>query len=215
SDWNEEKVISTIKSIMDHYLGKPPVKVMTEAGEITPQQYFEKVVRLNMDDYVDVISLMEAPYYKKMEYNVPDNWWHDSDYYNVPLNEYMNLLKNAVRKGYTITIGGDVSEPGYDPKAEVAMVPTFDIPSEYIDENARQMRFNNQSTTDDHGIHLVGYMEKNGKDWYLIKDSGAGAQSAKNPGYYFYHEDYVKLKMIDFMVHKDAVKDILMKFSSK
>ena len=62
-------------------------------------------------------------------------------------------------------------------------------------------------------------MEKNGKDWYLIKDSGAGsrncAQDSKNFGYYFFHEDYVKLKMMDFMVHKDMLKDYLPKFASK
>ncbi|MDP4194141.1 MAG: C1 family peptidase [Bacteroidota bacterium] len=211
--WDEETVIQTIKSIMDHYFGKPPAYVSVDGQKMTPQEYFHNVVKLNMDDYVDFISLMQSPYYQKMEYNVTDNWWHDSDYYNIPLDDFMKTLKSAVRKGYTIAIGGDVSEPGYDFHSEVAIVPSFDIPSEYIDENARQLRFNNGSTADDHGIHIVGYMEKNGKDWYLIKDSGAGAQSAKNPGYYFYQEDYVKLKMIDFMVHKDAAKELLSKFA--
>jgi bleomycin hydrolase len=124
----------------------------------------------------------------------------------------MKTIRNAVRKGFTIAIGGDVSEPGYDSWAEVAVVPTFDIPSEYINEDARQFRFSNETTTDDHGIHIVGYKEQNGKDWYLIKDSGAGSRNGNNKGYYFYHEDYVKLKIMDFMVHKDAVGDLLDKF---
>jgi bleomycin hydrolase len=94
----------------------------------------------------------------------------------------------------------------------VAMIPTFDIPSEYINEDARQFRFSNKSTTDDHGIHLVGYLEKNGTDWFLIKDSGSGSRNGSNEGYYFYHEDYIKLKIMDFAVHKDVVKDILTKF---
>jgi bleomycin hydrolase len=55
-------------------------------------------------------------------------------------------------------------------------------------------------------------MIKDGKDWYLIKDSGSGSRDGNNYGYYFYNEDYVKLKMMDFMVHKDAVKDLLKKF---
>jgi len=62
-------------------------------------------------------------------------------------------------------------------------------------------------------MHLVGYLEKDGKDWYLIKDSSAGSRNndsnASEYGYYFFSEDYVKLKMMDFMVHKDAVKDLL------
>ena len=55
-------------------------------------------------------------------------------------------------------------------------------------------------------------MTIDGKDWFLIKDSASGARDGNNYGYYFYSEDYVKLKMMDFMVHKDAVKDLLAKF---
>ena len=54
---------------------------------------------------------------------------------------------------------------------------------------------NNKTTTDDHGIHLVGYMEKDGKDWFLIKDSGAGSRNTGDKGFYFYQEDYIKLNM--------------------
>lgn len=80
-------------------------------------------------------------------------------------------------------------------------------------DDARQLRFFNNSTTDDHGMHLVGNAVKNGNEWFLIKDSGSGSRNndpkAKEFGYYFFSEDYIKLKMMDFMVHKDAVKDLL------
>jgi bleomycin hydrolase len=178
---------------------------------MTPQEYLQKVVRLNLDDYVEFLSTLESPYYEHAEFTVPDNWWHSKEYYNIPLADFMATVKKAVRKGYGVCIGGDVSEPGYESHAGVAMVPTFDIPSEYIDENARQLRFANSTTGDDHGIHLVGYLEKNGKDWYLIKDSGSGSRNGPNPGYYMYHEDYVKLKMLGFTVHRDMVEDILKK----
>ncbi len=216
--WNEEEVISTIKSIMNHYMGEPPVKVKVNGKDMTPKQYLTDVLKLNMDDYVDLTSIMSKPYWSKVEYEVPDNWWHDSTYYNVPLDDYMSVVKAAVRKGYTFMIGGDVSEPGFDPWNQIAFVPTFDIPSEYIDESARQMRFNNGSTTDDHGMHLVGYLEKDGKDWYLVKDSGSGSRNcgkeSKNFGFYFMHEDYVKLKMMGILIHKDMVKEILKKFKA-
>jgi len=211
--WNEDEAVATIKSILNHYLGVPPTKFAYEGKEFTPKEFLDKVVNLKLDDYVDIISLMEKPYYTKMMYDVPDNWWLDSSYYNVPLDEYMSIIKNAIRKGYTMVIGGDVSEPGIESHAKVAIVPTFDIPSEYIDENAREFRFSNKTTTDDHGIHLVGYENKNGKDWYLIKDSGAGAYNVEDKGYYYYSEDYVKLKIVDFCVHKDMVEDILNKFA--
>ena len=119
---------------------------------------------------------------------------------------------SAIKNGYTMAIGGDVSEPGYDGWHKIAIVPSFDIPAQYIDENAREFRFDNKTTTDDHGIHLVGYTNKNGVMWYLIKDSAAGSRNIDPAGYYFYREDYVKLKMMDFMVHKDAVKNLLAKF---
>lgn len=216
--WNEEEVISTVKSIMNHYMGEPPVKVKANGKEMTPKQYLTDVLKLNMDDYVDVTSIMAKPYWSKVEYEVPDNWWHDSTYYNVPLEDYMAIVKAAIRNGYTMMIGGDVSEPGFDPWNQIAYVPTFDIPSEYIDESARQLRFSNGATTDDHGMHLVGYLEKDGKDWYLVKDSGAGSRNcgkeSKNFGFYFMHEDYVKLKMMGILIHKDMVKEILKKFKA-
>ena len=212
--WTESEILANIKSILKYYLGEPPLKVFNDEEEMTPLEYLEKVVALNLDDYIDVLSLLQHPYYEQVEYPVEDNWWENSDYYNVNLDEFMTVLKRAIRAGYTMSIGGDTSEPGYNAHAEVAMVPTFDIPSDYIDEYARQMRFSNKTTTDDHGIHLIGYLEKEGKDWYVIKDSGSGGFDGANKGYRFFHEDYVKLKIMDFMIHKDALGDLVKKFES-
>lgn len=210
--WNEDEVVAVTKSILNHYLGVPPTEVLDDGKKYTPKEYLTNYLKLNVDDYVDVLSYMQQPYWQQVEYEVPDNWWHNKDYYNVPLDDFMNIIKNSIKNGYTMAIGGDVSEAGYDSWTKCAVVPTFDIPSDYIDENARQFRFSNQTTTDDHGIHLVGYEELDGKTWFLIKDSGAGSRNAGDKGYYFYHEDYVKLKIMDFMVHKDMFKDYLSKF---
>lgn len=211
--WNEEEVVSVIKSILNHYLGEMPTVVDVDGKKYSPKEYLSDYLKLNMDDYVDVLSYMQKPYWEQVEYEVPDNWWHNKDYYNVPLDDFMSILKNAIKNGYTLAIGGDVSEPGYDSWTKCAVVPTFDIPSEYIDENSRQFRFSNQTTTDDHGIHLVGYEELDSKTWFLIKDSGAGSRNTGDKGYYFYHQDYVKLKIMDFMVHKDMFKDYFSKFN--
>jgi bleomycin hydrolase len=211
SAWNEEEVVATIKSILNHYLGVPPTSFKFEGKEYSPKTFMSEVVKLNMDDYVDVMSLYEPGYWKKIIYRVPDNWWFSEDYHNVPLEDYMNAIKKAVKNGLTMAIGGDVSEAGLVSQFDVAMVPTFDIPSEYINDMARQFRFSNNTTTDDHGIHIVGYKEENGKFWFLIKDSGSGARNGKAIGYYFYHEDYVKLKMMSIFIHKSAVQDLITK----
>lgn len=212
--WNEEEVLATIKNILNHYMGVPPKTVTVKGKEITPQEYMTNVLKLKPDDYVDFMSLMEKPYYTKALYNVPDNWWKSEDYYNVPLDDFMTAVKSAVKNGYSLSIGGDVSESGMDSEHEVAMVPTYDIPSKFIDENARQFRFANKTTTDDHAIHLIGISERPDGTWFLIKDSGSGGFTGPNKGYWFYHEDYVKLKMMSFTVHKDAVKEILKKFKN-
>ena len=209
NNWNEESALNTIQAILNHYIGEPPKIITVDGRKMTPKEYFKNVVNLNLDDYIEIYSILEKPYYEWVEYEVPDNWWHSKDYYNIPLDEFMKSLKQAIHKGYTIAIGGDVSEAGYEGHAGMAVVPSFDIPSSAIDENARQFRFSNGTTGDDHGIHIVGYTQKGEVEWFLIKDSGAGSRNNNHPGYYFYHEDYVKLKMLTAMVHKDAIKDII------
>ncbi len=217
--WNEEAALETIKAIMNHYIGVPPTTFTVDGKEYTPHTYMRDYLKINPDDFVEILSYKQEPYWEQVEYKVPDNWWHSEDYYNVPLDVYMEVIKESVREGYTMSIGGDVSEAGFLRETQCAMVPDFDIPSEYINEDARQFRFSNETTTDDHGMHLVGYLENyngDGKDWYLIKDSSSGSRNndpkAPEFGYYFFHEDYVKLKMMGFTIHKDAVKKVLKKF---
>lgn len=207
--WDEETAINTVKSIINYYLGTPPEKFVVDGKEYTPVTYLKEYLKLNPDDYVDVLSYMQKPFGEQVEYEVPDNWWHSKDYYNVPIDTFMLILKGAVRKGFTASIGGDTSEPGKDTDKKLYMIPTFDIPSDYIDDNARQFRFSNGTTTDDHGIHIVGYKEVKGKDIFLIKDSGSGAHNKDPKGYFYFTEDYIKLKMMGFMVHKDAVKGFI------
>lgn len=219
--WDEQTVISNFRSIMNHYMGEPPIFLTINGKEVSPRDYMTNVLMYKPEDYCDVLSYMQKPYWTQAEYIVPDNWWHSDVYYNVPLADFMTIIKKSIKEGYTLAIGGDVSEAGFLAReANLAYIPTFDIPSAFIDENARQFRFSNETTTDDHGMHIVGYMEKDGVTWFLVKDSGAGSRTGgkeKNPnfGYYFFHEDYVKLKIMNFMVHKDMFKEYLPKFKQQ
>ena len=217
--WNMEYGLSTIKDIMNHYIGMPPTEFEVDGKTYTPMTYMKNYLELDPDDFVEILSYKQEPYWEQVEYKVPDNWWHSKDYYNVPLDVFMDIVKDAIKNGYTMSIGGDVSETGFSRETNCAMVPDYDIPSDYINEDARQFRFSNGTTTDDHGMHLIGILENykgSGKDWYLIKDSSSGSRNVGEDdpkfGYYFFHEDYIKLKMMGFTIHKDAVKDILKKF---
>jgi bleomycin hydrolase len=211
--WNETTVVNTVKSMLEYHMGAIPTKVKVNGINYSPKNYMSQVLRLDLNNYVNIMSLMSAPYYTKAVYDVPDNWWRSDDYMNIPLDAFMSTIKNSLKKGYTIGIGGDVSEAGFETSKQVAVVPTFDIPSEYIDESARLMRFNNGATTDDHAMHIVGYQDRADGTWFLVKDSGSGSRNCGPEceafGYYFFHEDYVKLKMMTATVHKNVAKDIM------
>ncbi|HBS86577.1 MAG: hypothetical protein A2W91_20365 [Bacteroidetes bacterium GWF2_38_335] len=207
--WNEEEVVKTIKSILDYHIGTPPTEITVDGKKMTPLQYLNDVLSLKIGDYYSFMSIKNAKYDQKSELIEADNWRHYDDYYNVSLDDYMTLIKEAVDKGFSISICGDISEPGHDSEFEVAVIPSYDIPSEYINEDSRMYRLENKTTTDDHCIHLVGYKVVDGIYWFLMKDSGAGAFDGPNKGYYFFHEDFIKLKMMNILIHKDAARKVL------
>ncbi|UCD37869.1 MAG: peptidase C1 [Fidelibacterota bacterium] len=210
--WDEDLALSSLRLIMDKYMGTPPERFVYEGADMTPSQFLSEVLRLNLDDYVCVMSTLAQPFHAYGEYEVEMNWWHSKDYYNLPLDQFYGVIKYAIENGYSVRLNGDVSEPGYNGFEDAAIIPTFDIPREYIDQDAREFRFNNETTADDHDVHLVGYLRQGDHDWFLIKDSASSAQHGKFEGYYFYREDYIKLKMLTYIVHQDALKAVVSEF---
>jgi len=211
NDWDEARALAGVRAILDKHLGRPPDRITVDGRSVTPLEYLASL-GLQPSDYVAFVSFMSLPFYTRGEYKVPDNWWHDASYHNLPLYEYSLTLLRALRKGYSAVLAVDFSEPGYLGEADVAMVPTFDIPSAYIDQSSRELRFKTGATTDDHGVHCVGYLESGKGNWYLVKDSWPNANWGKVKGYFFYQDDFIRLKCLAFLVHKDAVKDVLAKF---
>jgi len=210
--WDEDYVLTSIAAILNRHMGAPPTTFKWKGRKYTPTSFVKKVLKFDPAAYVQFMSTMADPFYTLALFDVPDNWWQDETYHNLPLEDFISLITRSIKDGYSVGIGGDVSEPGKNFRADAAFVPTFDIPSELIDQSAREYRIDNGSTGDDHGVHLVGWAEVKDKLWFLIKDSGRSARHGKHDGYYFFREDFVKLKMLTFMVHKDAVKDTLGKF---
>ncbi|MFC1619798.1 C1 family peptidase [Candidatus Neomarinimicrobiota bacterium] len=213
--WDEDLALPSLRLIMDKYMGRPPEQVVYEGKEMTPPQFLKNVLKVNLDDYVCIMSTLAQPFHEYGEYEVELNWWHSQDYYNLPLEEFYGVIKYAIQNGYSVRLNGDVSEPGYNGFEDAAIIPTFDMPREYIDQDAREFRFSNESTTDDHDIHLVGYTRAGDYDWFLIKDSGASGHHGEYKGYYFFREDYIQLKMLTYIVHQDAVKAVVKKFRKK
>ena len=210
--WDEKKVLAMLRVILDRNMGRPPRRFRYKGKRYTPLSFLKRVLRVNPNDYVDVMSTLAQPFYKRGEFKVPDNWWHDDNYHNVPLDQFYKALRSSIQKGYSVSVAVDVSEPGKDAQNDAIFVPSYDIPGSHINQHSREYRIVQKITTDDHGVHLVGHMRHDGHDWYLVKDSGRSARRGKFKGYYFMRDDYVRLKMLTFMVHKDAIKDLLAKF---
>jgi bleomycin hydrolase len=209
--WDEELVLQKVRKILYQHLGVPPQSFEYKGKIYTPRSFLKEVVRLPWDEYIMVTSFTYAPFYEFIELKVPDNWAHYKTYYNVPLDLFYESIKNAIKKGYSIAFNSDTGEPGRMGREDIVFVPEFDIPSKYINQEAREFRFNNGSTTDDHLMQIVGYKKRRGNDWFLVKDSWRTAWEGQFPGYYFFHGDYIKLKTLAFLVHKDAVPDIVEK----
>jgi bleomycin hydrolase len=211
NDWDEDKALAGVRTILDKHLGRPPDRINAGGKPVTPLEFLG-TLGLNLDDYVCLLSSQSFPFYTKGEYKVPDNWWHDANYYNVPLDEFVAAVPAVLKKGYSVVFAADIGEPGNRGDANIGIVPTFDIPRPSIDQSSRELRFANGSTTDDHVVHCVGFKQAESDMWFLVKDSWRTAYLGPVKGYFFYRDDYLKLKVLMIMTHKDAVADLLAKF---
>ena len=97
--------------ILDAYIGKCPEKFTYNGKEYTPME-FAQSTGLNMDDYVNIASFAHQPWYEPFVIEVQDNWrWGKA--YNLPVDEFMEVMNYAIDNGYPIAWGADVSESGW------------------------------------------------------------------------------------------------------
>ncbi|WP_432222651.1 aminopeptidase C [Flavobacterium sp. TMP13] len=206
-------------AVIDSYLGQVPEKFNFKGKEYTPKTFAKEVVGINPDEYVELSSFTNAPYYQKTMLMVPDNWSFDQ-VYNVKMNEMTDVIDNALKKGYTVAWSTDVSEKSFSWKNGVAYVPTkkyqdmseeekkemFNGPKTELDitQELRQEAFDNYETTDDHAMHIIGLAkDQSGKDYYIVKNSWGATNDYK--GYLFVTKNFVKYKTTSFLVNKNAI----------
>jgi bleomycin hydrolase len=208
-DWNEERVLGQVKAILNRWLGEPPKSFSFEGKTYTPRSFADEVIRLPWADYVLLTSFESAPFNAFTEFKVPDNWHHNTNYFNLPLVQFYNAFKEAVSNGFSVAVSIDTSEPSYRQTGRYCVVLDSDIPVEAIGQTEREIRFLTGATTDDHAIHIIGYKNFNGEDWFLAKDSWKTTWKDNNHGDLFLHRSYVKLKILAFIVHRDGVSGIV------
>lgn len=217
-------------SVLDTYLGEVPESFTYKGKKYTPKTFADEVVGINADDYVEISSLMEHPYYSQFVLMVPDNWSLDL-VYNVKMKDLTDIIDNALEDGYTVGWAGDVSERGFSWRNGVAYVPAKDYsdmtaeekenifkgpkPEMQITEEMRQEAFDNYQTTDDHGMHIVGITkDQNGKEYYMIKNSWGASNDYQ--GYMYMSKNFVKYKTTAILLHKGGLpKKIAKKLNIK
>jgi aminopeptidase C len=229
-----------IEAIHDIYLGKRPEKFTYKGKEYTPKT-FAASTGLNPDDYVSLTSFTHKPYYEPYVIEVQDNWrWGRS--YNLPLDEFMQVMDNAIATGYTFAWGADVSEQGFT-RDGVAVMPDIEKvqelsgsdmahwlklkpeekknminkpqPQKWCTPEERQEAYDNWETTDDHGMLIYGTAkDQDGNEYFMVKNSWG--KSGKYEGLWYASKAFVRYKTINILVHKDALpKDIAKKLGIK
>jgi bleomycin hydrolase len=206
--WEEPTVLKNIRNILNKHLGAPPEKFTYNGKEYTPASFFSNVISLPLEQYLIVTSFQYAPFNQFIELKVPDNWKHNTNYFNVPLNLFYSSLIRAITNGYSAAIDLDNSEPSYRMTKQYAFVPEFDVPKDSITQTKREEEFQSGATTDDHLMHIISYKRFNTEDWFLAKDSWRIAWEGSNHGYFFLHESYIKMKVLAYIVHQDGVPEI-------
>ena len=211
------KWLPSFNAVLDNYLGENPKEFKYNGKNYDPQSFARNVLDFNPDDYVELSSYKDYPYYKQFDLEIPDNWSHDL-YYNLPINELMTVMGYALNNGFSIDWDGDVSEADFNHKAGTAVLSIKESDGIIINglDKTRLQTFDNLSTTDDHLMHITGMAkDRNGTIFYLTKNSW-GENSNNYGGYLYMSKWYVQLKTIAIMVHKDAIpKDIKKKMGIK
>ncbi|MDY0110120.1 MAG: C1 family peptidase [Candidatus Krumholzibacteria bacterium] len=207
--WDEERNLAAVRAILDKHMGPPPVEFAWQGRSYTPRRFFDEICALDVDDYVSCVSRLDEPFGAYVLLDVRDNWRRRDDYLNLPLDAWYKALRESVKAGWTVVLGGDNSEPGMDGMHDAGVIPEWDIPSKFIDQAARELRIYNRTTGDDHGVHAVGFKQHKGREWFLIKDSNRSSRLGQHKGYYMWDGDFVRLKMLTFLVHKDRLRGLL------
>jgi bleomycin hydrolase len=207
--WDESLALSNVTRILNQRLGEPPGTFSFNGQSYTPQAFRDDVVGLPWSDYVLITSFETGPFNAFTEFKVPDNWHHNTNYLNVPLPAFYDAFKQAIRSGYSVAVSMDNSEPSYRFTGRYCFIPAGDLPASGITQALREQQFQGGATTDDHAIHILGYRQVGGEDWFVAKDSCNTTWRDYNQGRLFLHSSYVKLKVLAFMVHRDAVRSLV------
>ncbi len=210
---------SGFDGLLDAYLGKPPESLEFDGRTMSPVEFRDRIVRLDLSEYVQLTSFTHHPFYVPFQLEIPDNWSGSRPFYNVPLDELEEAVDHAVNNGYSVAWDGDVSERSAAKKRRgFAVIPEDrqvslkeieePVTEKEVHQRQRQQTFDNAQTTEDHVMHLIGIAEdQTGAKFYLVKDSWFTRTDYE--GRIYLSRPYFRLKTIAVMMHKDALPKLI------
>jgi bleomycin hydrolase len=211
--------MDAVNGVLDAYLGKVPEKFTYKGKEYTPKIFAESL-GINPDDYIEVTSTTDHPYYTPFISEVEDNW-HWDPIQNVTVEDMKEILDNSIDKGYTVAWGADVSDPGFNYRKGIAILPAVDwdtvardardsfisnpMKQMTVTQAARQENLDNFKTQDDHGMQITGTAEDQlGDRFYIVKNSW-GTKLNDYKGFFYASQSYVLMNTTGLMVNKKAL----------
>ena len=227
-----------LQGIIDAYLGKCPENFNYEGKNYTPKTFAESL-GLDWNDYVSITSYTHHPFWSEFAVEVQDNWrWPMS--WNVPMDDMMRIIDNAVMNGYTVAWGGDVSEEGftrkglgiaYDTKKAQSLSGSdaakwlrlskteksnkldslgINAPEITPSQELRQQRYDNWELTDDHGMLIYGIAKDQNGKEYYMVKNSWG-EYGDYKGTWYMTKAFVANATMDFMVNKNAIPEDIRK----
>lgn len=200
------------KNILSSYLGSPPANFIYDGKEYTPKTFAAEMVSVKLSDYIGLTSFTHHPYYSTFAMEVPDNY-NSNMFYNLPLNELIGSVKQAIQKGYTIAWDADVSNSGFKENKGYAKwtnsvddAKTFATFTEQTPTTeVRQQLFDKQVTQDDHLMQITGIAKDgNGNEYFIVKNSW-GTNAGPYGGYIYVSMPYFAINTISVLVNKKAL----------
>ena len=227
-----------LQGILDAYLGECPEEFTYEGKKYTPKSFVESL-GINLDDYVSITSYTHHPFYTAFAVEVQDNWRFPLSY-NLPMDEMMQVIDNAIENGYTVAWGGDVSEDGFTRQGLAYAIDTkkteslqgsdmarwlkmstekkrnlidslgCTVPEIVPTQKMRQERFDNWELTDDHGMLIFGVAKDQNGKEYYMVKNSWG-ETGEYKGVWYMTKSFIAANTMDFLINKNAIPKAIRK----
>lgn len=191
----KESIHSQLLALLDNQMGAVPDSFSYRGRMVTPHSFAQQFPSANKE-YIELTSFSNHPYHAYCQLDLPDNWEH-LPFYNIPLNQLIEVMVNALQHGTTFAWDGDVSESSFSARKGIA----FCTPEMQFSEQARLDAFLSEETTDDHMMHIVGLAHNQAGERFFIAKNSSGV-IGPHKGFVYLSENYVRLKTISILIDK-------------